>query len=104
MELKEVEIMKDSILPIVMENRFYADVPCSDMEVMKFLQDINEGKDTAYLVISAINWSWHTTNQNDYSSCALYAVKLPNSSYYLTLEYPDLDEKYQIAKEYILRI
>ncbi|MEN6293799.1 MAG: hypothetical protein ABFD07_17505 [Methanobacterium sp.] len=102
--IENVEILRNSILPIILENRFAADQPCTDGDVMEFLQDIFGGKEKTDLCISKVDWESRMFDKNGYSDVYLYAVKLPDGRYYLTLEMPDLEDEDPVRFEYILRL
>lgn len=102
-EITKVEMIKNSILPIIEENRFYADEPCTDEDVMKFLQDLYKGAEKTEIKISSVDWEKREFDTGGFSDIFLHAVKLPDGRYYLTIETPDLDDMEPVRAEYIFR-
>jgi len=107
-KLEEVEMIKDGVLPIIIDNRFQADNPCTDENVMNFLQDIYSGNEKTELEVSKVDWESRPCQRDreGISDVFLRAVKLPDGRYYLTLEFPDLEDEGEdpIKTEWILRI
>lgn len=100
-ELIKVEMIKNSILPIIEENRFYADEPCTDEDVMEFLQDLYNGVEKTELKMSYVDWENRKFDTSGFSDIFLHAVKLPDGRYYLTIETPDLEDVEPVRAEYI---
>lgn len=104
--IETVEMLRNSVLPIVEENKFVADKPCTDEDVMKFLKDLYARKDKTELFISHVDWESRPYNRDrdGMSDVFLIAVKLPDGRYYLTLELPDLENEDPVRAEYILML
>lgn len=99
--LKEITMELQSVVDLVVKFRHSADwtcheysrghaskpMPCKDVEIAEFVQQLDSGADTAELTVSDIYWeeSGNCVGDNLYP-VTLKAVKLPDGRYYLRLE------------------
>lgn len=100
-EIAEVKMGLHSVVDLAVEFKYSADwtcheysrghasapIPCTDLAVAEFVQQLEVGADTAHLTISDIYWeeSGNCVGDKLYP-VNLEAVKLPDGRYYLLLE------------------
>lgn len=124
-ELKQVEMIQNSIISLIEQYRHRATytthsmsrswatdpIPCTDLEILAFVQKIANKENEADLVVSNIDWDEFGNCEGDQLyPVYMNAVKLPDDRYFVTIEGYNIREWFDdevegaYTKEYILEL
>lgn len=119
-ELKEVKMRLKSVITLIEKYRYKATytthgmsrswatdpIPCTDLEILKFVQKLANKEDKAELIISNIDWEeFGNCTGDELYPVYMDAVKLPDDRYFITIsEYNPYSINNTYVIEYILKL